>query len=256
MQERFAIDAVERLAFESWARFGSVPHDILDMRRLPTVMAVEFKFNPYHDPVDGRFTFGPNTNHAAHEYRGMTAGGVRKIRPVSGGGTDRNGRPVPEMFAPDRYALHSPDEALMHFLSGSGEDRNYYFQKVDTSHVTLANFPSISKVVAEAKPGLHKIVDALGGYNGGTLGRTSNLTSPATVGGLTLRASGVLAIAGDGYYTFSGRLSADDDIYDFNKRRGRSPLADASTKIGRQISGKSFTVHMIGSKPFSERGRR
>ncbi|WP_010219119.1 hypothetical protein [Sphingomonas sp. PAMC 26621] len=45
-------------------------------------------------------------------------------------------------------------------------------------------------------------------------------------------------------------------IYVFNKSEGRSRLTDASTKIGRQISGKPFTVHMIGSKPFSARRRR
>ena len=84
----------------------------------------------------------------------------------------------------------------------------------------------------------------------------TNTTSVATVGGLVLRANGVLAIARDGSYRFDGRLSADPDPFDFNPRSGRSAIAEASTTIGRQLPGKPFLVHLIGSKPFSARGRR
>lgn len=100
------------------------------------------------------------------------------------------------------------------------------------------------------------IVDAVGGYEGKMFGEVGNTTSAATVGSLVLRANGVLTIERDGGYRFDGRLSADPDKYDFNKRLGRSAVGEASTTIGRQLPGKPFLLHLIGSKPFSVRGRR
>jgi hypothetical protein len=51
----------KRQAFLWWLRTG----------RLPTVRSaagLELKFNPYHDPKDGRFTFGPGGTGSAVAY--------------------------------------------------------------------------------------------------------------------------------------------------------------------------------------------
>lgn len=255
-EEVYARSAVEGLAFRAWLCSGTVPADILALAPKPDPDVIETKGNPYHDPVNGQFTFGPGGANGTRGYRGMTAHGPGIIRPVSGGGTDRNGRPVPEMFPPDPYALRTPAEALAHYVDGSGEERNYYFNKVDKSEVKLSDFPAIAKLTSNGSTGVYPIVDAAASYNGGLLGKADNLSSAATVGGLTLKANGMLAIAKDGSYSFSGRLSADQDKFDFNPRSGRSAIAEASTTIGRQLTGREFLVNMIGSKPFSARGRR
>lgn len=184
----------------------------------------------------------------------MTKDGVRPIRPISGG-RDRNGRVTPEQFAPDSYALHSPTEALAHYIRGSGKDRNYYFSKIDTSHVKVTDFPEIADRLKKEKPGLYPIVDATTTLNGG-IGRPGNLSSATTIGGLVLRANGVLAIARNGSYHFSGKLTADNDLYNFNKRAGRSASGEASTTLGRQLPGTNFWIHVLGSKPFNGSGRR
>ncbi len=44
------LKSVERIAFEFYLRTG---------KRLTMPPAPERKFNPYHDPRDGRFTFAP-----------------------------------------------------------------------------------------------------------------------------------------------------------------------------------------------------
>lgn len=51
-----AINAVERLASVSYLRTGLAGVDA----ELPTgASEIEFKFNPYHDPRNGQFTFAP-----------------------------------------------------------------------------------------------------------------------------------------------------------------------------------------------------
>lgn len=231
-----------------------MPADIVDLAPDLESDAIETKGNPYHDPANGRFTFGPGGIGGAPGYRGMTARRPGIIKPV-GGGTDRNGRHRPVLFPPDPYAFHSPQEALAHYISGSGEERNYYFNEVDTSRVSLSVFPKIAKLAASAAPGIYPINDA-GEYSSGVLGKSKNLTSAATVGRLVLRADGVLAIAKNGSYQFIGRLSAKHDRYDFNRSHGRSKAGEASTTVGRWIPDKPFRVNLIGSEPFSARGRQ
>ena len=268
-----AINAVKRLASVSYLRTGLAG---VDAELLTAASEIEFKFNPYHDPRNGQFTFAPgggvdrggagssdsrqaarpkrSPDAASDHYRGITASGVDAVKPVSGGYSDANGRHVPEVFAPDPYALSNPAAALVHYAGGSGEDRNYYFNTLDTSKVALSDFPEIQRTLQEGTPGLHQIVNASGRFDSGLPLLTRNLSSAATIGGAVLRANGVLAISRDGRYSFDGTLAAKDDLYDFNPRKGRSAIGNISTAIGRQLPGKPFTIHIIGSKPFSKTG--
>lgn len=152
MREHYAQNAIDGLAFGAWLRSGLVPDDLADLGRRLDAGSLQFKSNPNHDPANGRFTSGSGGTGAARGYDGMTARGVAKIRPVGGGGTDRNGRPVPELFPPDPYALHTPAEALAHYMDGSGEARNYYFNNVDTSQVKLTDFKEVAKLAAKREP--------------------------------------------------------------------------------------------------------
>lgn len=264
-----ALNAVKRLAFGSYLRTGQGE---VDSELLAAVAETEFKFNPYHDPRNGRFTFAPgggvggaqvrrlSSGHGNPEdrvsryYRGVTSSGLGKIKPTSGGHFDTNGRYVPEFFPPDPYALSNPAATLAHYVDGSGEARNYYFNTLDTSNVRLTDFPAVRQLINEGKPGVHRIVDAAGSFDSGLLSGTRNFSSAATVGGLELRANGILVISKNGRYSFDGRLMAKEDPYDFNARKGRSWIGESSTTIGRHIPGKQFQIYIIGSKPFSDTG--
>lgn len=185
-QQCQAKNAIESLAFAAWLRSGAVPDDVTELARAMETGKIEFKFNPYHDPANGRFAFAPGRSPSTRSYRGMTKHGVGSVQPVSGGYVDQNGRYVPEQFAPDPYALHTPAEALAHYAGGSGEDRNYYFSKVDMSRVKPTDFLNIADLIANAKPGLYPIVDAGSAYNGDYSGPKS-ISSWATVEVLTFR---------------------------------------------------------------------
>lgn len=268
-----ALNAVKRLAFANYLRTGWAGVDA----ELLTAASekIEFKFNPYHDPHNGRFTFAPgggdrgsrnvgrnrdaarpkrSPDPVSRYYRGITKSGIGTIKPVSGGHFDANGRYVPELFPPDPYAISNPASALAHYIGGSGEARNYYFNTLDTSKVRLTAFPEIRRLLKERKPGLHQIVNATGSFDSGLPLMTRNLSPAATIGGARLRANGVLAISKDGRYSFDGKLAAEKDPYDFHPRDGRSAIADASTTIGRQFPGKIFNIYIVGAKPFSESG--
>lgn len=268
-----ALNAVKRLAFASYLRTGRAE---VDAELLTAASETELKFNPYHDPRNGRFTFAPggvaasgnrgirrshpparpkrSPDAVSRYYRGVTASGIGAIKPVSGGHFDATGRYIPELFPPDPYALSNPAAALAHYVGGSGENRKFYFNTLDTSKVKLTAFAGVRQILEEGKPGLHRIVDASGSFDSGLPLMTRNLSPAATVGGASLRANGVLAIGKDGRYSFDGKLAADVDSYDFDPRKGRSWIGDASTAIGRQLPGQKFKIHIIGAKPFSEIG--
>lgn len=94
--------------------------------------------------------------------------------------------PTGAMFpksSPDPYALSNPAAALAHYVGGSGEDRNYYFNTLDTSKLALSDFPEIQRTPKEGTPGLHQIVNASGRFDSGLPVLTRNLSSAATIGG-------------------------------------------------------------------------
>ena len=51
---------LERLAFDFYLRKGYVPNWVRKMQALVATAPLGFKFNPYHDPDNGQFTFGPD----------------------------------------------------------------------------------------------------------------------------------------------------------------------------------------------------
>ncbi len=66
----------QQSAFSWWLRTGRLPP-------VPTADGIECKFNPWHDPMDGRFTFAGSGRHYG-------AGGAGP----SGRATDRNTKPI------------------------------------------------------------------------------------------------------------------------------------------------------------------
>lgn len=262
--EDFTRSAANRPAFDAYLRDGMVRKADTD----PMVRKVEYKFNPNHDPANGRFTFGAaggasrSSSSAAsgsvrlkRYYRGMTANGVGAITPTSGGHFDAAGRYVPEMFPPDSYRLTDPASALAHYVSGSGEARNYYLNSIDTSNVQVSDFPSIQSVIDTGKPGTYVFTDtAAKNFDSSIPWKSSRLTAAATVGRLALQANGSLVIGETSRYSFLGELGVQKEIYDFNPSHGRTSTGELSTTVGRQFPGKSFQIHIMRTKPFSATG--
>lgn len=181
----------------------------------------------------------------------MTATGVGRITATAGGGYDQQGKFVPESFPPDPFRLSTPVAAVAHYVGGSGEPRNYYFNRLDTSKLRISTFERVAALLREGVPGNYVLENDVGGFE------TNDHFGPHyTVGGITAVANGVLAIRKDGRYSFDGRLSAKPDKNNYDRRSGRTAAADRMTAIGRLLPGKPFDVYFIGSKPFSDTGHR
>jgi len=53
---------IERLRFDFYMRKGFVPPQLAKLQKLAATAPLSFKFNPYHDPDNGQFTFGPGND--------------------------------------------------------------------------------------------------------------------------------------------------------------------------------------------------
>ncbi|WP_277982156.1 hypothetical protein [Sphingomonas phyllosphaerae] len=85
--------AERRRLFSIWIRTGRIPTRRDD--------GVELKFNPWHDPRDGRFTSGPGGEAAARDgppERGGEGGGVGEGGVVRSDGVYRPGEPGPTLI--------------------------------------------------------------------------------------------------------------------------------------------------------------
>lgn len=227
----------------------------------------ERKFNPNHDPADGRFTSGPggpNTSRPkgdpndparkAPYYRGRTADGVGPILPTSGGHVDPSGRYAPEMFPPDPYAIKDPVSALGHYMEGSGEPMNFYMNGIDDSQIDITKFSQINGLLTSRVPGSYELLDVPGSIETGKNFFPRHSTEAAVIGGLSASANGTLDVGRDSY-RFSGWISASNETYDFHPREGRTSFGDISNSIGEMLPGRKFRVYMVGTKQVDLSGR-
>ncbi len=84
-------DSEKRLAFSIWLRTGRLP-------RVALADGVEVKFNPWHDPADGRFTFaGSGQNYGQSGSGGFRGGGGGSF----GGGGASSHEAWPRSSGPD-----------------------------------------------------------------------------------------------------------------------------------------------------------
>ncbi len=264
---RLAQASMYRLAFDRYLRTGLGPME--SAGSADTI--IEMKFNPYHDPDNGRFTFAPGgtaqTRHrkvrqhqrpstpSKSAYEGMTAKGKAIIQPTGGGYVDANGHYVAEQFPPDPYHLSDPFHALAHYLGGSGEARNFYLNAVDMSQLTLSDFPAIEHILSSGKPGIYPIKAAAAKNFDTSLPPSHFKFSAAnTVGRLGLHADGILVISPQGRYSFNGKLSVPKELYRFPASKYRTSLAEHLTTFGRQLPGKDYRVYVIGAVPLERTG--
>jgi hypothetical protein len=86
-------------AFSIWLRSGKWP---LEAARPD---GIEVKFNPWHDPADGRFTFA----------------GAGRVHGGAGGGAPRGGAKRPAAPQSRRNSSHAPRNPVTEFAAGVGE---------------------------------------------------------------------------------------------------------------------------------------
>jgi RHS repeat-associated protein len=151
----------------------------------------------------------------------------------------------------DFFGLLFSDQAFLHYLEGTGTDLNMGFDEIDTSSVRPSQFPQVA-----------------GELRGGCTSRTVEIddTMPFnapgdahyTVGDITLHLVGSLKICNCSW-TFTGKLSSFDDLYNMNQSTHRSRWGEALTTFGRTMgrlfNARRYTIHIIGSKSINESGR-
>ena len=100
-------------------------------------------------------------------------------------------------------------------------------------------------------PGTFNIKNASLGY------QTTGFNNANTLGRITLNISGQLVIDKSGNFTFSGRLSAAKDLFNFNASN-RDTNAELKTAIGRVFGGltsKPFTIVIKGDRVIVQNGK-
>lgn len=146
--------------------------------------------------------------------------------------------------------LDSPVRAFARYLGGSGTTANYSFNRIDTSDVRVSKFPAVASRLAAGVPGTFNIRNASLGY------QTTGFNNANTVGRITLNISGQLVIDKNGNFTFSGRLSANNDTFNMNPS-DRNTDAELKTAIGRIVGGptsKPFTIVFKGDRVIVQGG--
>lgn len=73
------------------------------------------------------------------------------------------------------------------------------------------------------------------------------------LGRITLRFQGVLEVGEDCRWCVTGGLSAEPDVFDFN-RSNRGPWKEMLTTIGRNLPGVPYRIYIVGIKHLAECG--
>ncbi len=245
-----------QFTFSTGGASGVSPHVGRQDRRGSQPIQANRPANPHtQKPRQNRSDTPAEVARRVGYYQGVTAQGVGIIRPTSGGHVDSTGHYVPEIFPPDPYHLSDPVSALAHYIAGSGTERNFYLNTVDTSHVKVSDFRRLQKVIDWGRPGRYYFKDVPHhNFDSSLPWDISKSSAATTVGRLKLRLTGSLAVGKNGRYSFSGFLGSMPDPYDFNPSHGRTAAGEGLTTIGRMVSGKPFRIYVVGTKPFTASG--
>ncbi len=149
----------------------------------------------------------------------------------------------------DPFGLLTSEEALKHYLDGSQTPLSISFSDVDTASLRVESFRDVRQALSAPCCANQDVpIDSTAPFS--TQGDEAYY-----LGYITIRLRGVVSLRRDCSWVFRGRISALDDIYDFNPSTHRTPGAEFLTWVGAQLPGKTFTISMTGSKPFGARGR-
>lgn len=184
-------------------------------------------------------TWGPAVNSvSAGVTRAAVVGGTVS---VLSGGKFANGAVIGVFSFSFNCLLH---ECLKHYMGGTGKPMEAKFSELDADEVSLEDFPKIKRLASSKADGTYE-VEATTGW------QTKSTNSKYAYGRVTLKVSGTLTVS-QGRASFTGKLSALPDQYDFNRDSSRGWFADALTSAGRQLPGKSFEIKFEGSRPLQE----
>jgi len=137
-------------------------------------------------------------------------------------------------------------EAFQHYREGSGLTLKAPFSQLDVD-VGAEYFKGFRTALAGAEPGNSYAINTVAPF--ATKGYEA-----AIFGHVTLRLQGELSVGMGGWWSFDGRISALNDIYDFNPSTHRTLMGEASTWVGSQFKGKPYEIQFIGSKPVYNNG--
>ncbi len=138
--------------------------------------------------------------------------------------------------------------ALQHYMEGSGEALVEPFENVDPGLQPM-DFSGFNEALAEARPGSKISIDVTKPHDTGYLH-----------GGVTFRLKGELEINEKGQWKFKGDVGADNDLYNFNKRKKGAhrpfPKEELTTLARKILSGKPFPVTFLGKRGVEVKGKK
>ena len=159
----------------------------------------------------------------------------------------------------DLLGLLTSSEAFEHYKSGPDDPNDstkrtpirISFDEINTSEVSVKDFPAVKKLLSERKPGKHKVTWKNKDDN---LPFSTNGDQSLYLGNVSLKLEGTLEIKTDCTWKFDGTLKCFDDLYDFNASTHRSWFGEWLTSVGRKTPGKPFNIEIRGQKLISENG--
>ena len=148
----------------------------------------------------------------------------------------------------DVLGLLDSAEALNHYKGGTRTAKRMSFDDIDTSSVKPSQFAKVQKKIdGSTSPRTVKIDDKLP--------FTTSGDQALFLGNITLRLQGDFTVKEGCKWEFSGTLKSYDDYYDFNASTHRGPIGELLTALGRNTTGKPYSIEIRGSKQISESGQ-
>src|SRR5262249_24251428 len=158
--------------------------------------------------------------------------------------------------ATDPLGLIDSQEALQHYIEGSGTPLRMSLADIDTSLVTPWQFPTLRQLRQRSggkcfcprnqRSTIMNIDDWMRFQTKGD--------QALFLGIISLRLEGTLTMYNDCTWSFSGSLKAFDDPYDFNWSTHRELSAEILTRLGSLLPGKRYLIEIRGSKPILQSG--
>lgn len=211
------------------------------------------------------------TSHYADVESGLVYYGMRYYAPSQGRWMSRD--PLGERADVNlyRFCLNDPvsfldilgmltyQEAVDHYWNGPDDPKDpdkrlpkrISFDDIDTSEVSVIDFPQVSNALARCRIGTTDIRwrDKDDNHAHSTYG-----AQKMYLGDVSLKLEGRLVIKAGGDWTFTGTMKCFDDLYDFNRSTHRSLAGEILTALGRNTDGKVFWIEIRGAKNVSESG--
>jgi RHS repeat-associated protein len=139
-------------------------------------------------------------------------------------------------------------DAFAHYLGGSGSTLSAPFSQLGAGSVGPEYFGAYNDAIAGAVFGDSNHISTSAPFS------THGLAA-AVFGTVVLHLEGDLTFGSDGAWSFRGKISAYNDIYDFNPASHRTMLGEFSTWVGAQFEGTPYEIRFVGSQSVYRSGQ-